>query len=439
VVANGTDGLQIKLAKDIDLGNDGSITTGNTRIDTNGVAIGSAVTLNASGLTIAGGPSVTTSGIDMGGKTITGLAAGVNATDAVNVSQLNDATNSAANKWITGSQTGGDYSAPEASGSNSTAAGSGAVASGNNSLAMGAGAKASTDNSVALGNGSTTTEAVATTGTTIRGTDYTFAGGTPAGVVSVGSAGAERQIQNVAAGQISATSTDAVNGSQLYATHQAIEAISATASAGHNVTTAAVGTGVAVGTSVANVAPGSTVTYTAGNNMVLTQNGTNITLAVNDNPNFNSVAVGSNVMLNDSGLAINGGPSVTSAGIDAGDKPITNVAPGVHGTDAVNVDQLNAGIGSVSQGINALRAQLGSTRRDANAGTAAAMAMAGMPQAYLPGKSMFAAGAATYEGQTAIAIGLSKISDNGRWVTKITGSANSRGKFGAAVGIGYQW
>ena len=109
------------------------------------------------------------------------------------------------------------------------------------------------------------------------------------------------------------------------------------------------------------------------------------------------------------------------------------------GQPGVNVNQLNAGLGTVSQNVNALRTELAATRKDANAGTAGAMAMAGMPQAYLPGKSMFAAGAATYEGQTAIAIGLSKISDNGKWVTKITGSANSRGKVGAAVGVGYQW
>jgi autotransporter adhesin len=305
-------------------------------------------------------------------------------------------------------------------------------------VAVGTGAGASTANSVALGAGSTTTAATPTSGTTIRGQDYTFAGANPAGVVSVGSAGQERQIQNVAAGQLSSTSTDAVNGSQLYATNQALETLSVTANAGINVTTAATGTGVAVGTSVANVGPGGVATYTAGNNMVLTQSGANVAFAVSENPNFTSVTVG-NTHVTNNGVSIQGGPSMTTGGINANNTTITNVAPGVNGTDAVNVNQLNAGIGTINQNVNALRSELAATRQDADAGTAGAMAMAGMPQAYMPGKGMLAAGVGYYEGQSAIAVGLSKISDNGKWVTKITGSANSRGRVGAAVGVGYQW
>ncbi|MEX3825377.1 hypothetical protein AB3X93_45200, partial [Paraburkholderia sp. BR14262] len=127
-------------------------------------------------------------------------------------------------------------------GSNNTAAGTGAVALGSGNLAtgtgsvavgsastaaaaggvaLGAGATATNAGDVALGSGSVSATANATSGTTIGGTTYSFAGTTPAGVVSVGSAGAERQITNVAAGQLSATSTDAVNGSQLFATNQA--------------------------------------------------------------------------------------------------------------------------------------------------------------------------------------------------------------------------
>ncbi|PZQ67315.1 MAG: calcium-binding protein, partial [Variovorax paradoxus] len=131
--------------------------------------------------------------------------------------------------------------------------------------------------------------------------------------------------------------------------------------------------------------------------------------------------------------------SMTVSGINAGGQTITNVAPGVNGTDAVNVNQLSAGLGTVNNNVNALRQEMVDNRRDAQAGVAAAMAMAGMPQAYLPGKSMLAAGAASFKGQTAIAIGLSKISDNGKWVTKITGSANTRGDVGVSVGAGFQW
>ncbi len=98
-----------------------------------------------------------------------------------------------------------------------------ASANGVNSVALGVGAVANTDNSVAIGADSVTQAAVGTSGTTIGGTAYTFAGSSPAGTVSVGSAGAERTVTNVAAGQISATSTDAVNGSQLHATNQAVD------------------------------------------------------------------------------------------------------------------------------------------------------------------------------------------------------------------------
>mgnify|MGYP000863674932 CR=1 FL=1 len=113
------------------------------------------------------------------------------------------------------------------------------------------------------------------------------------------------------------------------------------------------------------------------------------------------------------------------------------------GTDAVNVNQLNhmgnSVLGVVNNQLSDLRNQIDVNRRDGNAGTAGAMAMAGMPQAYLPGKSMLAAGVGYYEGQSAIAIGMSRISDNGKWVTKLTGSANTRGKVGVSAGVGYQW
>jgi len=114
-----------------------------------------------------------------------------------------------------------------ASGASSFAAGNGATASGVGAVAIGEGASASDANSVALGAGATTAEAVGTASGEIRGKTYAFAGGAPVGTVSVGSEGAERTITNVAAGRLNAESTDAVNGSQLYATHQAIENLGA--------------------------------------------------------------------------------------------------------------------------------------------------------------------------------------------------------------------
>lgn len=77
--------------------------------------------------------------------------------------------------------------------------------------------------------------------------------------------------------------------------------------------------------------------------------------------------------------------------------------------------------------------------KDAQAGIAMAIATAGLPQAYLPGKSMFAVGAGTYRGEQGYAMGVSHITDDGHWVLKATGSGNSQGHFGGSVGVGYQW
>ena len=112
------------------------------------------------------------------------------------------------------------------------------------------------------------------------------------------------------------------------------------------------------------------------------------------------------------------------------DAPVTvhNVAPGVEKTDAVNVSQLKQAMGNINQVENR-----------ANAGVAQAMATAGLPQAYLPGKSMFAAGTGVYRGEMGYAVGVSSISDGGNWIVKGTASGNSRGNFGATAAIGYQW
>ncbi|RZL63897.1 MAG: hypothetical protein EOP81_11035 [Variovorax sp.] len=410
--------LSLALAKDVVLNAGGSLTVGNTTMNNGGITI---VGSGAPGTTTV---SLTNTGLNNGGNTITNVAAGVNATDGVNVSQLTTAVSGASNKWITGSQTT-TYGAPSATGPESTAVGSKSSASGANSTAVGTGAVASVGNSVALGNNSTTTAATPTASATIRGTTYNFAGANPAGVVSVGSAGAERQIQSVAAGQLGATSTDAVNGSQLYATNLALESISAVAGAGINVTTAATGTGIAIGTSVANVGPGGTATYTAGNNMVLTQNGANTTFAVNDNPNFNSVTVG--------------GTSITQNGINAGGNVVSNVAPGVAGTDAVNVNQLNSASAAnnayTDARVNGLGNEMRGIAKNAYAGVAAAMAVQ-MPGSYVPGKTVMRIGGAVFKGESAVGVSFRRTAENNGW--SLTGGVGLS-RAGAAVTAGVEW
>ncbi|NCE94174.1 calcium-binding protein, partial [Pseudomonas sp. L13] len=122
----------------------------------------------------------------------------------------NIVTNGAGIKYFHSSSALGDSTV---SGNDSMAIGPVATASADNAIALGNGANASIANSLALGNGATTTAATATASSVINGTTYTFAGAAPVGVLSVGTVGAERQISNVAAGRVSATSTDAVNGS----------------------------------------------------------------------------------------------------------------------------------------------------------------------------------------------------------------------------------
>ncbi|MGF6448386.1 autotransporter adhesin [Paraburkholderia youngii] len=249
-----------------------------------------------------------------------------------------------------------------ANGGAGTAVGTSAAASGDVSVALGAGAVATSANSVALGANSRTAQGVGTSGTNIRGTNYSFAGANPTSTVSVGSGGNERTITNVAAGRLSATSTDAVNGSQLYATNQAIEQISQASNAGWNVS--------AQGANATNVAPGGTVDLknTDGNLAVsksTARNDVNFDLA--RDLKVDSVTMGDTVVNND-GLTIKNGPSITTGGIDAGGRKIINVAAGVDAGDAVNKEQLDevgktasAGWNVSAQGANATNVAPGGT------------------------------------------------------------------------------
>ena len=200
------------------------------------------------------------------------------------------------------------------------------AAGSHDAFVLGNNVTATAANSVHLGSGAAAQTAATpqTAGMTtynvgiVNGVAYNYAGGTPTGVVTVGDVGQERRIQNVAAGQVSPTSTDAINGSQLYQTT----------------------------------------------------------------------------------MAINNGISTT---------------------------------------INNLSNKIDTNHNKAMGGVASAMASAGLPQAYVPGKSMVAMGAATYQGRTALALGVSTISDNGRWVFKGSVNTHNHGTVGANVGMGYQW
>lgn len=169
-----------------------------------------------------------------------------------------------------------------------------------------------------------------------------------------------------------------------------------------------------------------------GKNMVVTPttgaNGQTIyEVATADKVAFDEVKVG--------GITIDGTTNKIS-GIAKGEVSETS-------TDAVNGSQLHELSKQImnqsGQGYNILNNRINKVDKDLRAGIAGANAAAGLPQAYIPGKSMVAVAAGTYKGQNAIALGMSRISDNGKVIIKLTGNTNSRGDFGASIGAGYQW
>ncbi|MBN3817279.1 adhesin [Paraburkholderia sp. Se-20369] len=382
---------------------------------TQATAVGGNATATGDQATAVGGLS------NAAGGTAVGYQANAGATDAVAI---------------------GISSSASASGSVAIAR---ATASAVNSVAIGEGANAADAKSVALGSNATTRAFTTVSGVTLNGVSYNGFAGTPVGVVSVGSAGAERQIVNVAAGAISATSTDAVNGSQLFSVASQVSALSSnlaslTTTVGKISTSGSNGTvaddtGTAVGkNSVVSVSNGTAI---GANAKVTATNGTAIgtgsTVSGKD-----STAIGSNSRASANNAVALGANSVAdrdntvSIGAPGAERQLTNVADGTAPTDGVNVRQLNNAIGSV-------RDDLSRYRKDANAGTASAIAMANLPQAVLPGEKVVALGGGTYGGQSAMAVGLSVAT--AKWLVKgsMTTAVSGHGSFGAGAGVGYRW
>ncbi|ADU91502.1 YadA-like family protein [Taylorella equigenitalis] len=167
--------------------------------------------------------------------------------------------------------------------------------------------------------------------------------------------------------------------------------------------------------------------------------GENQVLAVRLSKNLTgleSAEFGDKVTVNAKGLNIKDGPSVTQDGIDAGDMRITNIAPGMEDTDAVNVGQMN---NKISKTRKELRNQIEERYGDSAAGIASAMAVATLPQPYKPGQNIMSVAGSSHEGHTAMAVGISRISKSGKWVLKGNVSGNGRGQVSAGVGAGFTW
>ncbi|MBJ2778463.1 YadA-like family protein [Salmonella enterica subsp. enterica serovar Enteritidis] len=354
-----------------------------------------------------------------------------------------------------------------------------------NGIAIGSNARAYHANSIAMGNGSQTTRGAQT--------DYTaYNMDTPqnsVGEFSVGSEDGQRQITNVAAGS---ADTDAVNVSQLKVTDSRVAANTESI---NNLNTQV----SSLDTRVTNIENGIGDIVTTGSTKYFK---TNTDGADANAQGADSVAIGSGSIAAAENSVALGTNSVAdeantvSVGSSTQQRRITNVAAGVNNTDAVNVAQLKASeagsvryetnadgsvnysvlnlgdgsggttrIGNVSAAVNDTDAvnyaQLKRSVEEANTytdqkmgemnskikgvenkmsgGIASAMAMAGLPQAYAPGANMTSIAGGTFNGESAVAIGVSMVSESGGWVYKLQGTSNSQGDYSAAIGAGFQW
>ncbi|RKR77488.1 YadA-like family protein, partial [Otariodibacter oris] len=303
------------------------------------------------------------------------------------------------------------------SGNESYAVGNNNVVKTNDTFVVGNNVTTTVDNSVFLGSdtgyvaeGDTTKGNIAHTSQVIGDNTYNYAGGEQnevVGVVSVGNVKSDgsmqtRRIQNVAPGLVSDSSTDAINGSQLYALHEVV-------GKGWELNIGSVeGTnGVATNAQPTKIGLGDAFIVNAGQNIVVNQEGNRIDIATSLRPNFNSLTVNPN------------------GKVDMGGNRIQNVGQAVNAGDAVNYGQFKAEVGKID---NRLRA-----------GIAGAVASATLVQAFNPSDSLIAIGAGTYRGASALSLGYSKVSDNGKIIFKVTGSANNYGDFSGGASVGYRF
>lgn len=531
--------LAVQLAENIDLGPDGSVTTGDTVMNGSGVTVddgaGNSSKLTTGGLEVAdgtnttrygadgmvidGGPSVTSDGIDAGNKQVTGVASGM--TDSVGnaVTDLDDAvdTNAAnigdlkqAVSGVTDAGAGGGFGLADENGNafmqdlgTSTkitgggqniktavvpdGTGSALQVSLADQLVLG-----QTESAPGAGDGEDGSLAVrgqdGVAGVDLNGADGSISltnadGDTTSLRVVQGPA----NLDDTAAGASQRLEyTDANGDPQQVATLNDGLIFGANDGADHS---AKLNTQVNVMGADANT---DFSRFDGGANIMTQMQGDTVRVALARDLDVDSVNAGGTVIdsgglyfVDAQGGRRDGAPSVGPQGMDAGGHKITNVAIGTAPSDAVNVEQLGnvqrhvtdgqvmydqhpdgstdyesvtlnpygeapvtvhnvapgrAGTDAVNVNqLNALNNNIIRNDRRASAGIAAAIATAGLPQAYLPGKSMFGVAAGTWRGETGFAMGLSRVSDNGRWIIKGTATGSSRGDYGGSVGVGFQW
>ena len=204
------------------------------------------------------------------------------------------------------------------------------------------------------------------------------------------------------------------------------------------------------------VKSGDTVTHTAGKNLKVKRDGKSITYALAQDIDVNSVTIGSGdnatkITSDDKGLNLAGKDgaatninNVKDADLNSTSKQAVNGSQ-LYATNekvanlGTTVNNLSKVINHHAGAIDSLDRKVNKHSKQARAGIAGANAAAALPQAYTQGKAMVAAAAGTFKGQNALAVGYSRISDNGKVILKLQGNANTSGDVGAGVGVGYQW
>ena len=444
VVADGTDKLEIKLAKDIKVD---SVKAGDT-------------TINTDGLTIAGGPSITKSGIDAAGKKISNVGDGdvsKDSKDAINGSQLYNAVATTDLK----PNTTGKIDTP-VDGSklvNATTVANAINNSGWNVTVNKDGGEAEGETVQKVSPGNTVTY-IAGQNIKIKqdGMNFTIsttkdleAGAVNAKTVNTTTInlgeGDNSTPITVVSGKDAAPNLDGKTPNRMNFGGETIATLSDGLKFGANI-------GDVYGAklnSQINVKGADSNTnwseFDGGDNVMtnIDKSG-NIRVGIKKNLKVESVTANKftagDTVIDSNGVTIKNGPSMTKNGIDAGNKQITNVAPGriaADSTDAVNGSQLHEVKADMNNKINKLNGQVNKLGKRVNAGTASALAASQLPQAYIPGKSMVSVAAGNYQGQNAVALGMSRISDNGKIIIRLAGTSDTQGKVGVAVGAGYHW
>ena len=429
-----------KVATDKNLKVD-SVTAGDTVMNNDGVKVGDDVALNKDGLK-AGDVNLTKAGLNNGGNKITNVAAGTDDTDAVNVSQLKQAAAASKTEVVQGK----NIVVTEKTGDKGQTV-----------------YEVATDKDLDVDSVKAGDTTVNNDGVKVGDDVALNKDGLKAGKVNLTKDGldnAGNKVTNVADGDLNANSKDAVNGSQLYATNQNVA---------NNAATIAKGINFGGTTGSNNYALSDTINVKGDSNIIseTVAGGAQLKLAdeisvktVNADTfkagdtvmNNDGVKVGDKVALNKDGLTAgntvvnNDGVTIAAptennpnnqvklspVGLNNGGQRITNVAPGKDGTDAANVNQL-IGLGTELQNnIN----QVG---KKAYAGVAGAIAQGSIPQVTRPGATGIGVGSGYYGGQSAMAIGVSAMSDGGNWIVKGNFSANTDGHVGVGAGALYQW